>query len=310
MLRNNASFWKANFRVLRSWIAFALAIGILGGFWYGCYFSVVSYDPEASTYFWWGAVIAGSIGVVMLLFNEPIVVRLTGAYRIRSAIGREKLWFAVKKSTFRGPMPRVYVLPGKGLNAISFGWGLPFMSAVGATEGLIDSLTEDELTAVMAHEMGHVYNKDILVSTALTISVMMIAFTGWMMYRLGPFTSSNRSRSSRKKEDGGISALIVIFLIGLLMYVFGRLLGVVLQMFVSRQREYAADATSARIMGTPEPLISALNKISMNPRLGVSSVASAAVGTLCSADPDPYDLMSTHPSLYDRVEALSNLKIY
>ena len=190
------------------------------------------------------------------------------------------------------------------MNAISFGWGLPFFSAVGATKGLVDDLSQEELEAVMAHEVGHILNKDILISMAMAVTVMMMATTGWLLLRLGPY--GGRSRSSRGKN--GAVALLVLLAVGGTMYIFGRLLGIVLQAFVSRQREYAADATSARIMGSSDPLISALQKVTGRAYIGASPAVGAAVGFLCTADPEPSDVMATHPSLERRIRALEKLE--
>jgi heat shock protein HtpX len=295
------------FAFLRSWLAFMLALVILAAFWFGCFLLIARFAPAQMHYFAIGAIGAGIIGGLMLIFNEPIVVISLHAERIRCREENPKLWDAVVAATpwYARPQPRIYLIPDQGMNAVSFGWGLPLFSAVGATKGIIRALDEDELAAVMAHEVGHIVNKDILVSMAMTVSVMFMAFTGWLFLRLGPYSSS--SRSSSDKKGGAAAAILVIILVGFLLYVFGRILGVVLQMFVSRQREYAADAASARIIGRPGPLASALKKIVRDPGLS-SRTANAAIGFLCTADPDPDDLMSTHPSIDNRLAALSALE--
>jgi len=91
------------------------------------------------------------------------------------------------------------------------------------------------------------------------------------------------------------------------MYLFGRLFGQILQLFVSRQREYAADASSSKIMGTSRHLASALKKIIKNPNIGSENVG-AAMGFLCTADPEPTDLFSTHPNMEKRLTALADLE--
>jgi len=291
-----------------SWITFIIALAVMAGFWFGCYMAVKTWAPEYLHYFDLGLWIAGGLAGVMLVFNEPIVVLATGASRVKEplALGSErKLWNAVMAVS--GSMmikPRVYLLPDLGMNAISFGWGIPFMSAVGATQGAVHSLSDEELQAVMAHEVGHILNKDILISTAMAASVMVMALTGWLLMRVAPWTGGRRSSSS-ESSSGGI-AILVFLVVGGVMYIFGRLLGSVLQAFVSRQREYVADTTSARIMGSGEPLISALRKVTGYPSIG-SDVAAAAVGFLCTADPNPEDMMATHPSLSDRIYHLKDL---
>jgi len=94
--------------------------------------------------------------------------------------------------------------------------------------------------------------------------------------------------------------------VGILLYVVGRILGYVLQMFVSRQREYAADA-AAKTVGASRPLISALEKIMSNPGIGSES-AGAALGFMCTADPEPSDVFATHPAPEKRLAALRALE--
>lgn len=291
------------FRWLRSWVSFIIAMAAMAAIWYGCYWLIAKYTPDRNmAYFKIGAWTAIVIGLVMLIFNELIVYLVMGCKRVRRREDCPRLWDAVHKVTpLRAyPVPRIYVVgAGDGMNAFSFGWGLPFFSAVAATEELVDYLSQEELEAVMAHEIGHVLNKDILVSTAMTISVMMMAFTGWLLLRFG----SAAGESKGEKKGGAAIAVLVLLLVGCVMYVFGRMFGAILQMFVSRQREYAADAAAARIMGGGRPLVAALMKIERNPSIG-SKATGAALGFMCVSDPEPDDLLATHPSVQNRINAL------
>ena len=295
---------RVGFIWLKSWFYFLIALGLLASVWYGCYWLAHAYAKLYLVYFRWGAYISLVMGGILLIFNEPLVILLTGAKLIRSRDESPKLWDAVQHAApwYLRPGPRIYELPDHGMNAISFGWGIPLFSAVGATSGAID-LEQEELDAVMAHEVGHVINKDILVTMAMTISVMMMAYTGWLLLRVAPYSSGRRSSS---KSSGGL-AILVVLLVGGVLYLFGRLLGLILQAFVSRQREYLADATSARIMGSSDPLIQALRRIVRNPKIG-SEVVGTAAGFLCTADPEPDDMMSTHPSVTERIKTLSYLQ--
>jgi heat shock protein HtpX len=306
---------------LQSWVAFIAGLALLLLVWYGFYllakngpfwiapyvhrWTKWNYHPEKYlNYFRWGAYIAGTVSIISLVFNELIVKLLTGAKRIRRRDECPMLWDAVHNIIpwHARPTPRIYLLPDWGMNAVSFGWGLPFLSAVGATEGLLRKLSQKEVEAVMAHEIGHIINKDMLISIAMAFVTMSLAITGWMIMRIGPWGSNSDS----KNKGGGGLALLFILAVGFLMYVVGRMLGAIMQAFVSRQREYAADATSARLVGSPEPLKSALLKISGNPSIG-SANAGAIAGFLCTADPEPDDVMKTHPSIPDRLKALDNL---
>ncbi len=291
----------------RSWASFLFAFIIMAIMWGVCFLVVARFAPGAVRFFYFGALGALVLCGILLIFNEPLVALTMSAKRIRSREQCSRLWDAVHTVTplIAKPIPRIYLVDTAGMNAFAFGWGLPFFSAVGATRGIIDKLEQEELEAVMAHEIGHIANKDILVSMAMTLSVMMMAFTGWMLLKIAPYNSGSDRSSSDSK--GGGWAIVAILLVGGGMYIFGRLFGYVVQMFVSRQRVYAADASSSKIMGTSKHLASALQKIVRNPTIGSAKVG-AAIGFLCTADPDPSDMLSTHPSMSKRLAALEALE--
>lgn len=295
---------------INSWGAFLTGLALMAGLWYGAYWLLENYTHVSLRYFRWGAYLALGIVTLLLVLNEPLVRLSMGAKRIKRREDSPRLWDAVAKATpwHAHPLPRIYIIPGEGKNAISFGWGLPFFSAVGATEGLIAALNEEELTAVMAHEVGQIVNKDILVSMIMTLFVMIMAFTGWLLENIAVHDGGGDRRSSDDdgKKDAALVWLVVFF-VGMAMNRVGRAVGVILRAFVSRQREYAADATSSRIVGTSAHMKTALQKIVKNPSIG-SREAAAAIGFLCTADPAPDDVLATHPSIENRLLALDMLE--
>ncbi|MDD5489389.1 MAG: M48 family metalloprotease [Candidatus Moranbacteria bacterium] len=299
--------WAATW--IQSWAAFIVGLSLMIVFWCFCYWLVARYAGEYTGYFKWGAYIAIGVSALTLIFNEPLVYLCLGAVRVRRREDSPHLWDAVEKVTpwHARPLPRIYVIPTGDFNAISFGWGLPGLSAVGATTGLIDGLEQHELEAVMAHEVGHIINKDILISMVLAMITMCIATTGWLLWRFGPFAGGDSSSSDSEGSSSGIATLIFAVVIGGAMYAFGRILGFIMQAFVSRQREYAADATSARIMGSGGPLKSALVKVVNRAGLG-SETAGLAFGFMCTADPESGEMLETHPSLANRLRALDQLE--
>jgi|GEM_PF-3499892 len=307
---NHVKWYRWTAIWIQSWAAFIVGLSLMIVFWYFCYWLVASYAGEYTGYFKWGAYIAITVSVLLLVFNEPLVYLCLGAVRVRKREDNPRLWDAMEKVTpwHARPLPRIYEIPTADFNAISFGWGLPGLSAVGATSGLIDGLEQDELQAVMAHEVGHIINKDILISMVLAMITMCIATTGWILWRLGPFAGGDSSSSdSDSDSSSGIFTLIFAVVIGGMMYAFGHILGFVMQAFVSRQREYAADATSARIMGSGKPLKTALVKVVNKVGLG-SENAGMAFGFMCTADPEAGEMLDTHPSLANRLRALDQLE--
>jgi heat shock protein HtpX len=286
-------FSKIAFIVARSWFSFFFGFFALLAVWLIAFLIVARITGPGVRLFAIGFAIAAVIDILMFIFNEPLVVRVFDCKRIYRREDNPKLWDAVQRMKKTSMRTRIYIIPSQGMNACAFGWGIFGMSAVAATEGLINKLSSEELSAVMSHELGHLSNKDIPVSSLMAISVMTIAVTGWLLMNV-------------KTKDSG-DKIWALVLIGAGLYFFGRILGFFLQMFVSRQREYAADALSANRMGSSGPLISALEKIVENPHM-VSKKKGAALGFLCTADPEPDDVLSTHPSLEKRISALRNLE--
>src|SRR5262249_13305599 len=148
------------------------------------------------------------------------------------------------------PMPKVYIIPSDAPNAFATGRN-PNHAAVAATEGILRLLTRDELTGVMAHELGHVTNRDILIGTiAATIAgaISMVAHMAqWAMIFGGG------GRRNRDGGGGGIAAIAMIIL--------APISAMLIQMAISRSREYQADESGARICGSPMALASALKKL-------------------------------------------------
>lgn len=303
-MQSNVRVGRVYATTIRSWLSFFVAFAAMVLLWAVCYVVILRFVPGAVRLYVFGTFIAVSAAAVLLLLNEPLVKMVMNAKRVRNRNEAPELWDAVRAVTpwYAHPVPRIYLVQTSGMNAFAFGLGLPYLSAVGATTGLVEQLEHDELKAVMAHELGHIVNRDILVSTLMTTTVLTAALTGWLLLRVAPFMSS--TRTSSKSSGWGMA---VLFGIGFVLYVFGRAFGYILQMFVSRQREYAADAASAKIMGSSRPLASALRKITRRPSIG-SDTQSVAFGFMCTADPAPDDFLSTHPSMANRLKALADLE--
>jgi heat shock protein HtpX len=204
----------------------------------------------------------------------------------------------------RLPMPKLYVIPEPAPNAFATGRN-PQHASVAVTQGLLELMNDDELEGVIAHELSHVRNYDILTSSiAATIAgaITYLASMGrWAML----FGGFGRNRDD-DREGGGLAALLMIFLAP-----FAALL---LQLFLSRTREYSADETGARMVGQPYGLISALQKLgAYNQRIPTTSV-SPSTAALCIVKPmfgggTVSSLFSTHPPLEKRIQALREMTV-
>ena len=197
------------------------------------------------------------------------------------------------------PMPAVYVIDDTAPNAFATGRD-PGHASVAITTGLLQKLNREELQGVMAHEMSHVGNRDILFATMVGVLVGAVALVSDFVFR-GPFFGR---RSRRSGESGGFVLVLVAFAFGVLAPLATKLL----QLAVSREREYLADASAVQLTRYPEGLASALEKISSDQE--VLEVANRATQHLYIVNPikrfekRANSLFSTHPPVEYRVARL------
>ena len=200
------------------------------------------------------------------------------------------------------PVPKLYVVPDAAPNAFATGRN-PNHASVAVTEGLLQLMNDEELEGVIAHELSHVRNYDILVSSIAATIAGAITYMAQMGKWAMIFGGFGRDRDD-DRGGGGFSALLMIFLAP-----FAALL---LQLFLSRTREYAADETGARMVGQPYGLISALHKLgAYNQRIPTTAI-SPSTSALCIVKPmfgegTFSSLFSTHPPLEDRIAALKQM---
>jgi len=196
------------------------------------------------------------------------------------------------------PMPKIYVIPSESPNAFATGRN-PSHASVAVTHGILGLLNDEELEGVLAHELGHVTNRDILISSvAATIAgaVTMLAHMARWGMMFGGY-----ERDDRGGRGGGISALIMVFL--------APLAATLIQLAVSRSREYQADETGAHTTGNPYALASALQKLDAYSRR-VPMQATPSTAHLFIIQPllggvSFGNLFSTHPPIAKRIERLT-----
>jgi len=199
------------------------------------------------------------------------------------------------------PVPKLYLIPEAAPNAFATGRN-PGHASVAVTEGLMQLMNDEELEGVIAHELSHVRNYDILISSIAAIIAGAITHLAYM----GRFAAIFGYGSSRDDDrgGGGLTALLMLFL--------APFAAMLLQLGISRQREYAADETGARMVGQPYGLISALEKLgAYNQR--IPSNMPQTTSALCIVKPfssgSLASLFSTHPPLEERIAALRGMTI-
>lgn len=256
-----------------------------------------------------GLKIALAVAVLMngisYFFSDKIALASSGA----QPVSREQLprLYAVMErlaAKTNLPVPKLYVIPEAAPNAFATGRN-PQHASVAVTQGLLELMNDDELEGVIAHELSHVRNYDILttsIAATLAGAVTYLASMGrWAML----FGGFGRDRDN-DRGGGGITALLMIILAP-----FAALL---LQLFLSRTREYSADETGARMVGNPYGLMSALQKLgAYNNRIPTTAI-SPSTASLCIVRPmfgggTFSSLFSTHPPLEDRIAALREMTV-
>ncbi|HBG28306.1 MAG TPA: peptidase M28 [Phycisphaerales bacterium] len=208
------------------------------------------------------------------------------------------------------PMPKIYIINDPAPNAFATGRN-PQSASLAVTAGLLGRLNRDELQGVVAHEMSHILNRDILFVTVAGVMLGAITLISEVFLR-GMFYSSlggrRYSSRSRGKGDGGQA---IIMLIAIIAAILAPIMATLLYFAISRKREYLADADGARLTRYPEGLASALEKISQNTTpLSVANKITAPmyiVNPLQEAGRKLSDLTSTHPPISERVKILRNM---
>ncbi|MDH6532523.1 heat shock protein HtpX [Aurantimicrobium minutum] len=197
------------------------------------------------------------------------------------------------------PMPKIYIINDQAPNAFATGRD-PEHASVAATSGLLDLIDDAELEGIMAHELGHVRNYDIRVSMIVFGLVVAVGFLADMLLRMSLFAGNRR-------DNNGGNPVVMIF--GLVAMLIAPLIATLVQLAVSRQREYLADATGALSTRHPEALASALQKLGAYGR--PLQRQSSSMAHMWIADPEKPGLaerfLSTHPPIAERIERLHEM---
>ena len=251
---------------------------------------------------------AGVYTLIQYFAASSQALAITGAQEIQKA-DNPRLYRVIENLSITTglPMPKVYVINDPAPNAFATGRD-PKHAAVAATTGLLAIMDDDELEGVMAHEMGHVQNYDIRVSTIVFGLVVAIGFIADILLRFSIFGGlAGGNRNNNNQNGGGGNPVILI--LSIVALVLSPILAAIIQAAISRQREYLADASSAMITRNPPELESALKKLGEYGRPVAKQNTSMA--HMWIADPNKPGLMarlfSTHPPIPDRIARLEKI---
>lgn len=258
----------------------------------------ILFGPSGAMMFF---IIAMALNFFSYFYSDKIAIKMTRSYPVSESEAPE-LYEMVRRLSRRAgiPMPKLYVTPSNQPNAFATGRN-PGNSAVAVTEGIMRLLNRSEVEGVLAHELAHIKNRDVLVGTiaaalAGAITMMANAFQWAAIFGMG--------RGEDDEGGGLIGGLILAFL--------APLAAMIIQMAISRSREYMADATGARIAGSPDGLANALLKLESaaqripmqtNPATSHLFIVNPLSGQAMAR------LFSTHPPIQERVEKLRALRV-
>lgn len=238
------------------------------------------------------------VGIV-IMSSTNIVMKMNRAQEVTSVEEHRFLWHTVENMAMvaRVPMPRIFIINDPSPNAFATGLK-PEKAAVAVTTGLLDRLSREEIEGVIAHEVAHIKNYDVRLSTVTLALVSVIAIMSDIGSRMLFFRSIGGRRDQNQNP--------IFLIIGLVLLVLAPLIAMLIDMAISRNREFLADASGAELTRNPDALASALEKIA-NVETPVEQ-ASSASAPLYFSDPlkkKVSGLFSTHP---DPVERISRLR--
>jgi heat shock protein HtpX len=246
---------------------------------------------------------AGAMNFFSYFFSDKLAIMSSGA----QAVTREQLprvYQIVERLCAKTglPMPKIFVIPTGSPNAFATGRN-PEHASLAVTAGILDLLNDDELEGVLAHELGHVRNRDILISSIAATFAGAVTILARMAGWAAMFGGGGRDRD-RNGGGGVISAIAMMIL--------APVAAMLIQMAVSRSREYQADATGAHFTGNPGALASALRKMELN-AARIPMVASPATAHMYIIQPllggiSFGSLFSTHPPTAERIARLTGMR--
>jgi heat shock protein HtpX len=244
---------------------------------------------------------------VMYWFSDRIALMAHRAQPVTRAEA-PSIYAIVERLTQRAgmPMPRVYIIPSAAANAFATGRN-PRHAAVAVTEGILQILNERQLEAVLAHELSHVKNRDILISTIAAAVAGLVSSLGYAMrwgLMLGGFGGRD---GDRERGGGGLAALAWI--------IVAPIIALLMQLAISRSRELGADSSGASLCGHPEDLASALRRLEDSQQVRPYEFAGPATAHLFIVNPlrgtgaALMNLLSTHPPIEERIRRLEAMRV-
>lgn len=280
--------------VNKTWLLMSLFLVIVIGI--GFFFSQYYGNPNVLYFF---VIFSVLMNVVSYWYSDKVALSMNHAKQIQEKDNQE-LWHAIENLSITAglPMPKVYIIQDPAPNAFATGRNKNH-AVVAVTTGLLEILDRNELEGVIAHELSHIGNRDILLSTVVVVLVGFISIVADMFMRSMIFGGRNRDN-----ENGGG----IMILVGILLSILAPIFATLIKLAISRKREFLADASGALLTRYPEGLASALQKISRYSK--PMKYANTATAHMFISNPFAIRKVSamfaTHPPVEARIKALLN----
>ncbi len=293
---------SANIR--KTYLLFTLFFGVIVGL--GFVFSQ-AYGNSSILYI--AVIFSCFMSFISYWFSDKIVLSMARAVPVDRNTNRELYNIVENLSITAGlPVPKIYIVNEPALNAFATGRN-PNHAIVCVTRGLLEKLNKTELEGVLAHELSHIGNRDILVNTIAVILVGFIAILSDIFLR------SMLWGGGRRRDSGGGQAGAVIFIVGIALSILAPISATLIQLAISRKREFLADTSGALLTRYPEGLASALEKIAID--VTPMRAAQNTTSHLWIDDPFPgksriswfHKLFQTHPPIEERIKILRGMNV-
>ncbi|XOB42601.1 MAG: M48 family metallopeptidase [Candidatus Nealsonbacteria bacterium] len=293
-------YTQADSNIRKTWILLTLFLVLIIGL--GWFFS---YVLDNSAFLIFAIILSIVQSFVSFWYSDKIVLAMTKAQEIQKKDNPELYRIVENLAITAGlPTPKVYIIDEAQPNAFATGRDEKH-AVIAVTTGLLEKLERAELEGVIAHELSHIGNKDMLLGTVVVVLVGVVALLSRMFLRI-----SFHSTGGRKRDKNSSAGIIMI--LGLIGAILAPIVATLIQLAVSRKREYLADATGALLTRYPEGLAKALEKISQDRtplRVADTSTAHLYISSPFKEKNWLTNLFSTHPPVKERTKALRGMKI-
>ena len=289
--------------IIKTYLLMAIFIIVFGVFGYCIY-----YYTKNEAYIYLALIYALGSSIVSYWFSDKIILSMSNAKLIKHD-DNQALYHLVENLCITSglPMPKIYIINDESPNAFATGRN-PKHSIICVTSGLLQVLNKTELESVIAHELSHIKNYDILIASLVVILATAITWLSNIVLRVGNF-GSNRSKDDDRSGIGG--TIMLLAFIGVA--IFSPIIATLIQLAISRKREFMADSSAALLTRYPDGLISALQKISNYPK--PMAKINDYTRNLYIADPAKQKttwfnkIWLTHPPIQERILALTQIDI-